>query len=190
MLITLKIPFGAYVPGQMIRYYLDIKNQSISNVESYSLELLKKITFTATSPKITKRSIKTSINCGTSPEKCLRKSDRIIEGALYIPSTPPSTNSTDILFVDYELKVILHLSGCNRNPEITVPIIIGTIPIKESFINDRIIIVSSSEEPILTEVAKDLAALVKYEDDNDQDNEDFFRVYDIGKCFYNNFNAV
>lgn len=146
MLITLKIPFGAYAAGQMIKYYLDIKNQSMTDIESHGVELCKKITFTAKSPRTTKRKTKDVLTSVSSREKCLRLTNRIIEGSIYVPTTPPSTNHYDILFVEYKLRAILYLSGCNSNAEITVPLIIGTVPIRESYENERVIVTTNAQQ--------------------------------------------
>ncbi|KAM7361426.1 arrestin domain-containing protein 3-like [Cochliomyia hominivorax] len=126
---TLKAPFGAFAPGQLLKYALHIKNQSKSDIEGYFVEFKKKITFTANSPSKSKRSTKDILASKSCRQNCLRLTNRVIEGEIYIPSTPPSTLPNDIIYVEYKLKVILQLSGLSSNMELKIPIIIGTIPI-------------------------------------------------------------
>lgn len=157
MLIILTIPFGAYTAGQMIHYTFHIKNHTMSDIKGYSIELLKTLTFTAKNPKHRQRVSVNVLNSETSTEECFSQTDRFIEGAIYIPSTPPSTNSNDFIFVEYKFKAVMHLSGFSVNPELSVPIVIGTTPIKESVTADaQDDIATNSQKPILSRVAMDI----------------------------------
>ncbi|KAM7361897.1 arrestin domain-containing protein 3-like isoform 1-T1 [Cochliomyia hominivorax] len=133
IMCNLIVPFGAYAPQQTIKYSLQINNQSMSDIESFVTEFIKKITFTAKSPQHKQRHIKEVLFSRKMLQTSLRLSNRKIEGEIPIPSiTTTTSHSYDIIFVEYKLKVILNLSGCSKNPKISVPIVIGTIPIRES----------------------------------------------------------
>ncbi|XP_023292057.2 arrestin domain-containing protein 3-like [Lucilia cuprina] len=129
---TLQIPYGAYAPGQNIKYALHIMNQSMSDTQGYSIEFTKKMIFTAKSPHRKERTSKNTLVSRTFSEQCLRLTNRIIEGEMYIPATPPTTPRSSIICVEYKLKVTLHLPGCTSNAVMEMPIVIGTIPLRES----------------------------------------------------------
>lgn len=129
---TLKIPFAAYAPGQLIQISLTINNQSMSDTEGFKCELIKKVTFTSTSPSRRQRHVRDVLAVSGRMEKCLRLTNRVLETVLVIPSTPPSTELQSIICVEYFLKMRVHLSGCHNACEMKMPIIIGTIPIRES----------------------------------------------------------
>ncbi|XP_065354355.1 arrestin domain-containing protein 3-like [Calliphora vicina] len=137
ILCTLKIPFGAYAPGQTIKYALHIVNQSMDDTEGYYVEFSKKMIFTARSPRHKERSSKDVLVTRSFNENCLRLANRIIEGEIYIPSTPPTTERSSIICIAYKLKVTLQLGCCVSNPVMEVPIIIGTIPLRESIPANR-----------------------------------------------------
>lgn len=131
-MFTLKIPFGAYAPGQVIRYSIIINNQSMSDTDGYSYQFIKKLTFTATSPSRKQQHVRDVLSANSYNEKCLRLTNRISEGVFPIPSTPPSTEPHNIISVEYFLKVKIQISGCHKSCELKMPVIIGTIPIRES----------------------------------------------------------
>lgn len=113
---------------------MHINNQSNSDTYGYFIEFTRKVIFTAKTPSHRERSTKDILVNRGFDEKCLRLTNRIIEGEFCIPSIPPSTHRSSIIFIDYKLKVVLQVSGCSSNMELEVPIIIGTIPIRESLI--------------------------------------------------------
>ncbi|KAM7364431.1 arrestin domain-containing protein 3-like isoform 2-T2 [Cochliomyia hominivorax] len=132
IIYTLTVPFGAFAAGQTLKYTLHIKNNSMTDVISYYLQFIRKIVFTANSPSKRKRYSKDILISKIYKENCLRLTNRVIEGEMHIPSTPPTTSHYAIIYVSYIFKAVLQLSGCNSNMEIEIPIIIGTIPIWES----------------------------------------------------------
>lgn len=180
ILISLILPFGAYTPGQLIRYSLHIQNNSMSDIEGYRLELYKEIIFTAISPQVRQRSTKDIINKVSSLETCLKLSNRVIEGFIYTPDTPSTTKDYDDIFIKYNLKLTLHLSGCSRNPVLSVPIIIGTIPLRESLNDDRITstLTNRTQQELLSQVATDIIAEAQNFNDDSPPNYNH-----IGKYF-------
>lgn len=147
IIFSLFVPFAAYVPGQTVKYTLTIHNKSKTDIKNYSVIFSKKITFTADDPKYQQRHYKEILFSEICTANCLSYTNRIINGSVTIPSTPPSSDIDDIICVHYKLKFILKLSGFSRNPDLSVPIIIGTIPIRES-LRSRYISASSSRQPV------------------------------------------
>ncbi|TMW45821.1 hypothetical protein DOY81_009102 [Sarcophaga bullata] len=130
---SLEIPFGAYVPGQLVKYTLIINNQSHSDTYGYCYEFKKKITYTATefSSKEKKYKRKVLITKHFN-DQCIRYTNRCFEGDFTIPSIPSTTDSKNILCVEYSFKVTVYISGCRNDCVLKIPIVIGTIPIRES----------------------------------------------------------
>lgn len=102
------------------------------DVEGYFMEFTQKMTFTAHSPSRSHRHEKRTLVKRNYPEICRRLTNRILNGEFQIPSVPPTTDPTKIIYVEYRLKVTMIMSGCHRSKDISVPIFIGNIPLRES----------------------------------------------------------
>ncbi|XP_065354354.1 arrestin domain-containing protein 3-like [Calliphora vicina] len=141
---TLTIPFGGYAIGQSIKYSLYIQNQSMNDIEGYTIEFNRKIIFTARTPRHKVREEKTTLHNKSYGVRCLRLTTRIFDGNFLIVSTPPTTEGEGIISVRYSLKVIISSS----DNSISVPIVIGTVPLRESMEtavpsqNDRLVTVA------------------------------------------------
>ncbi|XP_065365055.1 arrestin domain-containing protein 3-like [Calliphora vicina] len=129
---TLSIPFGGYAIGQSVRYAIHIRNQSMDHIEGYTIEFNRKIIFTARTPHYKTREDKTTLYKKSYGNRCLRYTTRIFGGNFVIVSTPPTTEGECIISVRYSLKVILNMVGMTTNNIISVPIVIGTVPLRES----------------------------------------------------------
>ncbi|XP_023292049.2 arrestin domain-containing protein 3-like [Lucilia cuprina] len=161
---TLSIPFGGYAIGQRIKFTLQIQNQSMYDLNGYSIEFNRNMRFTAHSPHLKSRDDITILYRKTYDNLC--KTTRIFNGDFQIVSTPPTTENTGILRVNYILQVILNTGGgCNAKKvkSVRLPIFIGDVPLRESF---------ASTEPIesdnfiaTTPTAPDL--ILDEESDND-----------------------
>ncbi|KAM7361056.1 arrestin domain-containing protein 3-like isoform 2-T2 [Cochliomyia hominivorax] len=131
---TFTIPFGAYAIGQNVKYSLYIQNQSMDDINGYTVKFIREITFTATSPHHDTRDDKLTLYKKYYDTKCLRLTTRSFSGGFIIPSTPPSTEDRTIIRVRYFVKLFLEMSGCNFDKEIRVPIFIGTVALRESLL--------------------------------------------------------
>lgn len=151
----------------------------MNDVKRYRIEFSRNIIFTATYPRRKKRYTKDILFTKVYWENCLRLTNRIIEGEIPIPSTPSSTNSDNIICVEYTLKVIFHLSAIcmiySSYPEISVPIFIGTIPFREATNQQQITPTAPGENDIIPASSNgDLTPL---------DNE--IGKFNFGEDFYN-----
>ncbi|XP_073819343.1 arrestin domain-containing protein 3-like [Musca autumnalis] len=129
---SLQIPFGAYTPGQSVKYSLSIQNHSMVDTEGYTMEFTQKMTFTAHSPSRCHRYERRTLVKQNSSEICRRLTNRIFNGEFYIPPVAPTTDPNNIIFIDYKLKITIIMSGCHKSKDISVPIFIGNIPLRES----------------------------------------------------------
>lgn len=69
-------------------------------------------------------------------EPCKHLTSRLWKGQFVIPSVPPSEVNCNFIRVEYLMKVIAHVSGHKDFP-ISIPIVIGTIPLQESLVKVR-----------------------------------------------------
>ena len=148
LLMKVTLPFSGYVPGQSVQVVVELNNQSNVNVEGVKLALEKKITYISQSPRS-----KIKIEHGTVKEVfglgVLNASTGQVAISLVVPPIPPTNiNSCKVLKVAYELKVLAKVSGAHRNPFVTIPITIGTIPLSFGQTpNPNISIASGSYQP-------------------------------------------
>ncbi|CAO1405614.1 unnamed protein product [Diamesa tonsa] len=129
LLMKVSLPFSGYVPGQSVNVVVELNNQSNVDVEGIKLALEKTITYTSQSPrpkiKIEHGTIKEVFGVGVLNE-CTGQ----VAISLVVPPIPPTNiSSCKVLKVAYELKVLAKVSGAHRNPFVTIPITIGTIPL-------------------------------------------------------------
>ncbi|XP_037825323.1 arrestin domain-containing protein 17-like isoform X3 [Lucilia sericata] len=144
---TLTVPFSGYAIGQTVQYSLYIKNQTMDDIYGYTLEFIRDITYTVRTPHYKTRQDKRILTTKSYSDQCLRLSTRLFEGNFNIGSTPPTTENNSIISVQYTLKIDLNIDNCSSDNIITVPIFIGTIPLRETpidvIVNDPIIGVAS-----------------------------------------------
>ncbi|XP_037827541.1 arrestin domain-containing protein 3-like, partial [Lucilia sericata] len=138
---NVQIPFSAYAPGQTVKYTFHINNQSKTDVDGYTLEFSQKFLCIAKStdlllPKKKEFTDENIILRITFIEPCKRLSSRLWKGQFIIPSVPPSEVNCNFIRVEYLMKIIAHVSGHKDFP-ISIPIVIGTIPLQESLIRQR-----------------------------------------------------
>ncbi|XP_065364712.1 arrestin domain-containing protein 17-like [Calliphora vicina] len=127
----LKIPFGGYALGQFVDYSVHVQNESKIDINRYTIEFIRKITFTAHKPKFKTRDEETTLYKNSFAVKCLRLTNRIFDGSFPIHDTPASTADETIISVQYLLKVTLNMA-CSNADTITIPIFVGDVPLRES----------------------------------------------------------
>lgn len=127
--LSLHIPFGGYVPGQSIDYTLDVDNKSEVNLKAFMMTLIQTYTFKVN----TTRRHNTSYKRGERQnEGVTRQTARKIGASYEIPTVPPSTQGPHIIEIGYQLRLTVIFSGLHMKWNITVPITIGTIPLRDS----------------------------------------------------------
>ncbi|KAL7729099.1 hypothetical protein ACLKA6_019920 [Drosophila palustris] len=133
VILTLTIPFGGYAPGQRINYSLHIDNQAFGNdLKSVRLCLMQIYEFRALSQPQKLRTIKNTLDSDLHTEIVRRLSKRLIKGKLDIPTVPPSSIKNYIIKVSYLISVDINAGDCQRDWDMEMPIIIGTIPLTQS----------------------------------------------------------
>ncbi|XP_065364491.1 arrestin domain-containing protein 3-like [Calliphora vicina] len=136
----LKVPFGGYAIGQRVKFSVIIQNHSMTDIHSYTIEFIRRMTFTARSPHQRRRHDLTILHTKIYDNRCKPWTMSNFDGDFPIVSTPPSTEGDSILRVGYSLKVTFHMGGFsanNNNNSLSLPIFIGDVPLRESFVTSE-----------------------------------------------------
>ncbi|XP_061393218.1 arrestin domain-containing protein 3 [Musca vetustissima] len=130
---SLMLPYAGFVPGQHIKYFLELDNQSPHyDIVGVEASLKQHYVFLARKPMKrnfhTKTLVKSSIE-----ESTLRLTKRLYEGTLYVPNDIPRStlNLNYIVFIHYMLQVKLKTGVFHYDTDISVPVIIGTEPLRQ-----------------------------------------------------------
>lgn len=131
---TLTLPYGGYVNGQRVNYSIDIENQSLKDINGYTVQFIRVMTFSAFTPSYKTQMAKKILFEDTFDNVCSRLSTRLFSGYFQIDATAPSTEEGSMITVDYIFKVLLKMGSCADNRDLSAKIIIGTKPIQESLL--------------------------------------------------------
>ncbi|XP_037955508.1 arrestin domain-containing protein 17-like [Teleopsis dalmanni] len=136
LISTLTLPFSGYVPDQEIQYELELNNRENSyDIYGIALELHQVYTFISHTPEYLIRSLKNTVAKAEKEFTCYRQQKQVIEGSILVPKVPPTKNDEGIITIAYFLKVFIKAGVCHKVAEIEVPIIIGTVPLRQNASN-------------------------------------------------------
>lgn len=130
---SLMLPYAGFVPGQHIKYFLELDNQS-PHYDIVGVEASLKQHYVFLARKPIKRNFHTKTLAKSSiDENTLRLTKRLYEGTLLVPTdTPRSTlNLNYIVFIHYMLQVKLKTGAFHYDTDISVPVVIGTEPLRQ-----------------------------------------------------------
>jgi Arrestin (or S-antigen), C-terminal domain len=131
LMLTAQIPMSGYAPGQTINIAGELNNKSSVTVHAIHFALKKTVTYISDTPSTKEKiDVLEIITVATT--------DRITSGCtvfnvpLLIPAVAP-TNLTQskVIHQTYELIVEARVSRCLRNPKVSMPITIGTVPLRQ-----------------------------------------------------------
>lgn len=140
----LTLPYGGYVNGQRVNYTIDIDNRSLQNINGFTVQFIRIMTFSAFTPSCKTQVAKQVLFEEDFNTVCSRLCTQIFNGDFQISATAPSTEEGSMITVDYICKVILKLGSCADNKELIAKVIIGTKPLRETFSP-----ISNSEAPLV-----------------------------------------
>lgn len=127
--VIVKLPVGGYCSGQSVPALVECDNASNVTANSIKLILRKVVTFMTHQPRVEKKQTKVMIAeaaCGAVPGG----ESKTWTPTLEIPALPPSNLiNCGLIDLDYEVKVVVEVSGPHRNLEGKIPIVLGTIPL-------------------------------------------------------------
>ncbi|KAM7363093.1 arrestin domain-containing protein 3 [Cochliomyia hominivorax] len=130
---NLMLPYAGFVPGQHIKYFLELDNQS-PHYDILGVEASLKQHYVFLARKPVKRNFYTkSLAKSSIEERTLRLTKRLYEGNVYVPTdTPRSTlNLNYIVFIHYTLQVKLKTGAFHYDTDISAPVVIGTVPLRQ-----------------------------------------------------------
>ncbi|TMW46990.1 hypothetical protein DOY81_007937 [Sarcophaga bullata] len=130
---TLMLPYAGYIPGQHIKYFLELDNQS-PHYDVLGVEACLKQHYVFLARKPAKRNFYTkSLAKSSIDERTLRLTKRLYEGNVCVPTdTPRSTlNLNYIVFIHYTLQVKLKTGAFHYDTDISAPVVVGTVPLRQ-----------------------------------------------------------
>lgn len=125
------IPFSGFVSGQTIEVSIKVNNESNIDCEGLKVALECVTKYESQSPrKKLKYDTLTVLEVFGAGAPASQTSERKI--LLVVPAiSPTNTKYCKIINVSYQLKILAKVSGAHKNPCMTLPIQIGTIPLRE-----------------------------------------------------------
>lgn len=127
--IITNIPVTGFVSGQIIPINAECDNASNVNVNTIKFVFRKVVAFHTTQPRRETKKDKiviAEVGVGPVPGGESKNWSQQLE----IPPLPPSNLSNcGIIDLDYELYVVVEVSGPHRNLDGSIPIVLGTIPL-------------------------------------------------------------
>lgn len=103
----------------------------LTNPRFFSL-LFQKIDYYANSSRHNKETITVVKNVERG---CDMNQERIIHSNILVPSIPPTDNETSLIKVQYYILVTGSVECCHPDPELKIPIVIGSHPISDDVIS-------------------------------------------------------
>jgi len=127
--MSASIPFSGYVPGQRIEMAVKMNNQSNADIEGTKVALERITQYISQSPRkkvkhetlVMREVFGIGVGANGFAEVKLEMS--------VPPISPTNLNSCRVLTTCYQLRVLAKVTGAHRNPHMTIPITIGTVPI-------------------------------------------------------------
>lgn len=105
----------------------------MTDISGYTVVFNEHMVFRADTPRHRIRETDSTIAIHKCNDvSCLRLSNRQIEGELVLPALPPDTGEDEIIRVSHCLKIDITVNGCHEDRSISVPIFIGTVPLRET----------------------------------------------------------
>lgn len=128
-MLNVTLPIAGYVPGQSIPISLTIDNESREGVEEITFKLKKIVRCFSQTPRVKckeeKRVVVMKRSLGV--EKHQKK---VYQHNLLIPALPPTNlDYCKIIQISYVLKIKPKVSGMHRDNKLSIPIVIGTVPL-------------------------------------------------------------
>lgn len=128
--IICKLPVGGYCSGQAVPVVVECDNASNVTANSIKVQLRKCVTFQTRQPRVEKKKEKLTIAEVTFDGAVPGGESKTWTPTLQIPALPPSNLiNCGLIDLDYEVKVLVEVSGPHRNLEGKIPIVLGTIPL-------------------------------------------------------------
>jgi hypothetical protein len=129
-IMTVTVPYTGFARGQNIPIVVRLDNKSDVEIMAINISLVRFFRFTSDTPH-SKSRCETEKMVSICTEGVGEAKSKTIEKMLVIPGIMLSSNERycRVVQVFYVVKVEAISSGCHNNPELTIPITIGTVPL-------------------------------------------------------------
>ncbi|XP_055375348.1 arrestin domain-containing protein 17-like [Condylostylus longicornis] len=158
VIILARIPQSGYVCGQKIPISINITNRSGKSIHKFIISLHLIIKYRAEFPSC-KEKFEEFIVKNEQTKLFTNSIQESLNVDLKVPSVPPTCNEQicRIIRISYELRIQVFIQGCIANMNISMPITIGNIPLRNLKQNSIYILNSTYEAPKTPEIfAKDI----------------------------------
>lgn len=130
--MSASLPFTGFVPGQTIEITLNLNNQSNVDIEGTKVSLERNTQYISQTPrkKIRFEVLPVKDVFGAGVRACGSAEIRI---SLTVPPIPPTNvKYCRVIVSSYHLKIMAKVTGAHKNPHLSIPITVGTIPFRAS----------------------------------------------------------
>lgn len=129
MNVHVTIPIAGFVSGQMIPISVIIDNQSRETIDEITFKLKKFVKYFSHTPRSKSKEEKSVVVMKRSGG-VLKNEKKLFQHNLLIPALPATNlNLCKIIQISYVLKVKPRVSAMHKEPAISIPITIGTVPL-------------------------------------------------------------
>jgi len=127
--MNVSVPFTGYSCGQTININVAVENNSRANVKGIEIRLVQIVRYMRKHKAITSEcTVLDKMKLAGIPRGTYSQ----LQGTVTVPRNVGQTKMTSLFIVFYEVRVTAKLSYAHFNPRITIPIEIGTIPLRFS----------------------------------------------------------
>lgn len=128
--LGLRLPKLGFVPGEQIKFSVDVDNRSKRSVHSVKAHLIQQVTAYATTPSFKLQdAVKVVVSVG-KVEKFPKGSLTVWNDTpLYIPAVVPTFVIDDVLEVHYSLRIEAYCDKHAAEVAVEIPITVGTVPL-------------------------------------------------------------
>lgn len=129
LMLNVTLPIAGFVPGQSIPISLIIDNESRETVEEITFKLKKIVRCFSQTPRVKCKEEKGVVVMKRSAGVDKHQKKRY-QHTLLIPALPPTNLShCKIIQISYVLKIKPKVSGTHRESKLSIPIVVGTVPL-------------------------------------------------------------
>ncbi|GAB0088641.1 hypothetical protein DMENIID0001_031030 [Sergentomyia squamirostris] len=143
-------PQTGYVSGQTVTVNAEIENASTAKLNEIRFYLQQIVRYTSLKPKVkTKEKAVTVAEARVACLDQVQQTKKFVQ-YLQIPPLPPTcTSLSKVITISYEVRVEARVSGLYRNPNVQIPITLGSVPLNNvcSIPNSSISMVESTVNP-------------------------------------------
>ncbi|XP_026479948.1 arrestin domain-containing protein 17-like [Ctenocephalides felis] len=127
--LSVRIPTRAYVPGQEVDLEIEVANRSRIKVQNLRCSLYQLIQYHFQTPHKRTKEVKVLLSESIAPGVKRNTSANLSHSVKLPPMPPTDLPYCNIIDIKYQIEVLARVNRLYDNLDITLPIVIGTIPL-------------------------------------------------------------